>query len=92
MNFRGALERGANITFAAHRVLAWVATQNQESALQLALFEFYFGEAIKTTDPEVLGEKAIEMGLDGDTAGAIARSDQCRMKFERQSNTSMREE
>lgn len=42
--------------------------------------------------PEVLGEKAIEMGLDGDTAGAIARSDQCRMKFERQSNTSMREE
>lgn len=55
LNFRGASERGANITFTAHRVLAWVATQNQETALQLALFEFYFGEAIKNTDPEVLG-------------------------------------
>ena len=76
LNFHGALERRANNTFAAHRVLAWAGTQNQETALQLALFEAYFGEAKNPADPEVLREKATEVGLDGDTAEAIARSDQ----------------
>lgn len=76
LNFRGALERRANNTFAAHRVLAWAATQQRETALQLALFEAYFGEAKNPADPQVLREKAIEVGLDGDTAEAIARSDQ----------------
>jgi len=70
------LERRANNTFAAHRVLAWAGTQHQETALQLALFEAYFGEAKNPADPLVLREKAIEVGLDGDTAEAIARSDQ----------------
>lgn len=76
LNFRGALERRANNTFAAHRVLTWAGTQNQETALQLALFDAYFGEAKNPADPEVLREKAIEVGLDGDIAEAIARSDQ----------------
>lgn len=76
LNFRGALERRANNTFAAHRVLAWAATQQRETALQLALFEAYFGEAKNPADPQVLREKAIGVGLDGDTAEAIARSDQ----------------
>ncbi|PRY65103.1 putative DsbA family dithiol-disulfide isomerase [Vreelandella songnenensis] len=76
LNFRGAVERRANNTFAAHRVLAWAATQNRETALQLALFDAYFGEAKNPSDPQVLREKAIEAGLDGDTAEAIARSDQ----------------
>lgn len=75
LNFRGALERRANNTFAAHRVLAWAGTQHQETALQLALFEAYWrGE--NPADPLVLREKAIEVGLDGDTAEDIARSDQ----------------
>lgn len=76
LNFRGAQERRANNTFAAHRVLAWAATQNRETPLQLALFDAYFGEAKNPSDPEVLREKAIEVGLDGDAAEAIARSDQ----------------
>ena len=76
LNFRGALERRANNTFAAHRVLAWAATQHRETPLQLALFDAYFGEAKNPADPQVLREKAIEVGLDGDTAEAIARSDQ----------------
>ena len=42
----------------------------------MALFDAYFGEAKNPADPEVLREKAIEVGLDGDTAEAIARSDQ----------------
>lgn len=76
LNFRGAQERRANNTFDAHRVLMWAATQNLETPLQLALFDAYFGEAKNPSDPEVLREKAIEVGLDGDTAEAIARSDQ----------------
>ncbi|MBT2771283.1 DsbA family oxidoreductase [Halomonas sp. ISL-60] len=76
LNFRGALERRANNTFAAHRVLAWAGTQNLETSLQLALFDAYFGEAKNPADPAVLREKAIKVGLDGDTAEAIARSDQ----------------
>lgn len=76
LNFRGAQERRANNTFAAHRVLAWAATQNQETDLQLALFDAYFGEAKNPSNPEVLREKAIEVGLDGDIAESIARSDQ----------------
>ncbi|MCZ0926108.1 DsbA family oxidoreductase [Halomonas janggokensis] len=76
LNFRGAQERRANNTFDAHRVLAWAATQNLEMPLQLALFDAYFGEAKNPSDPTVLREKAIEVGLDGDAAEAIARSDQ----------------
>lgn len=76
LNFRGAQERRANNTFDAHRVLMWAATQNLETPLQLALFDAYFGEAKNPSDPEVLREKAIEVGLDGDAAVAIARSDQ----------------
>nr|WP_236995670.1 DsbA family protein [Halomonas populi] len=76
IEFPGGVELRANNTFAAHRVLAWAATQNQETALQLALFDAYFGEAKNPSDPEVLREKAIEVGLDGDTAEAIVRSDQ----------------
>ncbi|WP_456269096.1 DsbA family oxidoreductase [Kushneria sp. AK178] len=76
LNFRGAVERRANNTFDAHRVLAWAATQNRATSLQLALFEAYFGEAKNPSSPEVLREKTIAVGLDGDTAEAIARSDQ----------------
>nr|WP_246009050.1 DsbA family protein [Halomonas nanhaiensis] len=76
LNFRGAVERRANNTFAAHRVLAWAATQNRETPLQLALFDAYFGEAKNPAHPQVLREKAIEVGLYGDAAEAIARSDQ----------------
>nr|WP_251040949.1 MULTISPECIES: DsbA family oxidoreductase [unclassified Halomonas] len=76
LNFRGALERRANNTFAAHRVLAWAGTQSLETSLQLALFDAYFGEAKNPADPAVLREKAIKVGLDGDTAEGIARSDQ----------------
>ncbi|MDZ7828966.1 MAG: DsbA family oxidoreductase [Halofilum sp. (in: g-proteobacteria)] len=76
LNFRGARERRAHNTFDAHRVLAWAGEQGRETELQLALFEAYFGEARRPSDPAVLREKAEQVGLDGDTAEAIARSDQ----------------
>jgi len=76
LNFRGARERRAHNTFDAHRVLAWAAEHGRETALQLALFDAYFGEAKHPSDPSVLREKAVEVGLDGDAAEAVARSRQ----------------
>jgi len=76
LNFRGARERRAHNTFDAHRVLAWAGEQGRETELQVALFDAYFGEAMRPSDPAVLREKAEQVGLDGDTAEAIARSDQ----------------
>ncbi len=75
LNFRGARERRAHNTFDAHRVLAWAGEQGRETALQLALFDAYFGEAQRPSDPAVLREKAEQVGLDGDAAEAVARSD-----------------
>lgn len=75
LNFRRARERRAHNTFDAHRVLAWAAEQGRETALQLALFDAYFGEAKRPSDPAVLREQAARVGLDGDAAEAVARSE-----------------
>jgi predicted DsbA family dithiol-disulfide isomerase len=75
LNFNGARARRAHNTFDAHRVLAWAAEQGQETALQLALFDAYFGEAKRPSDPVVLREAAQQVGLDGEAAEAIARSE-----------------
>jgi len=75
LNFDGARARRAHNTFDAHRVLAWAAEQGQETALQRALFDAYFGEAKHPSDPVVLREAAQQVGLDGEAAEAIARSE-----------------
>ncbi|MEF8833543.1 MAG: DsbA family oxidoreductase [Halofilum sp. (in: g-proteobacteria)] len=75
LNFRRARERRAVATFDAHRVLAWAAEQGRETALNLALFDAYFGEAKDPSDPLVLRDAAERAGLDGDEAQAVARSD-----------------
>ncbi|MDR9414622.1 MAG: DsbA family oxidoreductase [Spiribacter sp.] len=75
LNFDGARARRAHNTFDAHRVLAWAAEQGQETALQLALFDAYFGEAKTPSDPVVLREAAQQVGLDGEAAEAVARSE-----------------
>ena len=74
LNFEGARQRRAHNTFDAHRVLAWAAEHGRETALQLALFDAYFGEAKRPSDPAVLREKAEQAGLDGDAAEDVARS------------------
>lgn len=77
LDFRRARERRALATFDAHRVLAWAAEQGEgrETALNLALFDAYFGVAKDPSHPLVLREAAERAGLDGDEAEAIARSD-----------------
>lgn len=74
LNFDGAKARRAHNTFDAHRVLAWAAEQGHETALQQVLFDAYFGEAKRPSDPVVLRESAEKVGLDGEAAEAIARS------------------
>ncbi|PWG64036.1 DsbA family oxidoreductase [Spiribacter halobius] len=75
LNFQRATERRAHNTFDAHRVLAWAGEHGRETELQLALFDAYFGEAKRPSDPEVLRAAAVRAGLDGDEAEAVARSD-----------------
>lgn len=75
LDFRRARERRALATFDAHRVLAWAAEHGRETALNLALFDAYFGEAKNPSDPLVLRDAAERAGLDGDEAEAVARSD-----------------
>ena len=75
LNFDGAEARRAHNTFDAHRVLAWAAEQGRETELQLALFDAYFGEAKRPSDPVVLREAAQQVGLDGDAATAVAHSE-----------------
>lgn len=75
LDFRGARERRAHNTFAAHRVLAWAAEQERATALNLALFDAYFGRAENPADPAVLRAAADSVGLDGAEAEAIAASD-----------------
>lgn len=74
LDFRGARERRAQNTFDAHRVLAWAAEQGRATALNLALFDAYFGRAENPSDPAVLRAAAVTAGLDGDEAEAVARS------------------
>lgn len=75
LDFQRARERRALATFDAHRVLAWAAERGRETALNLALFDAYFGEAKNPSDPLVLRAAAERAGLDGDEAEAVARSD-----------------
>ena len=77
LNFRGAQERRANNTFDAHRVLAWAATQNlKRRPCNWHCLMPILVRRKNPSYPEVLREKAIEVGLDGDVAESIARSDQ----------------
>lgn len=75
LNFRHARERRAHSTFDAHRVLAWAAQQGCATALNLALFDAYFGEARNPADRVVLREAAESVGLDGDQVDVIVASD-----------------
>jgi len=75
LDFRGARERRAHNTFDAHRVLAWAAEQGRETAVNLALFDAYFGRAERPSDPSVLRAAAETAGLDGDEAEAVACSE-----------------
>lgn len=75
LNFSRMQERRTCHTFDAHRLVKWAGEHSRQTALKLALFDAYFGEAADVADPEVLLRCAATAGLDGARAQAILRSD-----------------
>ena len=62
-------------TFDAHRLLHWAGESHRDIALKQALLHAYFGEGRDPSDPEVLLEVAISVGLDAVRAREILDSD-----------------
>ncbi|MFD3191307.1 DsbA family oxidoreductase [Sedimentitalea sp. HM32M-2] len=58
-------------TFAAHQLLDWADEQRRQTALKLALFAGYFTEHRDVSDPEILIEIAVAVGLDGAAARQV---------------------
>jgi predicted DsbA family dithiol-disulfide isomerase len=62
-------------TFDAHRLLHWAAESRRDIALKQALLHAYFSEGRDPSDPEVLLEVAVSVGLDAVRAREILDSD-----------------
>ncbi|MBB4866689.1 putative DsbA family dithiol-disulfide isomerase [Pseudomonas nitritireducens] len=62
-------------TFDAHRLLHWAAESRRDIALKQALLQAYFGEGRDPSDPQVLLEVAVSVGLDAVRAREILDSD-----------------
>ncbi|MBZ9611078.1 DsbA family oxidoreductase [Rheinheimera maricola] len=75
LNFTRMQQRFTCNTFDAHRLVKWAATQNKATAMKLALFDAYFGEAKDVSNAEVLANCAEQAGLDKDDAQRILTSD-----------------
>ena len=76
LNFSKMQQRFTCNTFDAHRLVKWAdATANKATAMKLALFDAYFGEAKDVSDASVLAECAANAGLDSSEAARILASD-----------------
>jgi predicted DsbA family dithiol-disulfide isomerase len=75
LNFSKMQQRFTCNTFDGHRLVKWAATQNKATAMKLALFEAYFGEAKDVSDATVLANCAEQAGLDKTQAERILASD-----------------
>ena len=75
LNFSKMQQRFTCNTFDGHRLVKWAATQSKASAMKLALFEAYFGEAKDVSDATVLANCAEQAGLDKTQAERILASD-----------------
>ncbi|GGW52492.1 DsbA family oxidoreductase [Alishewanella tabrizica] len=74
LNFSKMQQRFTCNTFDAHRLVKWADKQGQATAMKLALFNAYFGEAANVADHQVLVNCAVNAGLDADLAAAILGS------------------
>jgi len=75
LNFSKMQQRYTCNTFDGHRLVKWAATQNKATAMKLALFDAYFGEAKNISDAAVLANCAEQAGLDKTQAERILASD-----------------
>jgi predicted DsbA family dithiol-disulfide isomerase len=74
LNFTQLQQRNTCNTFDAHRLVKWAATQDKATAMKLALFDAYFGEAKDVSDAAVLVSCAAQAGLDKTATQAILSS------------------
>ncbi|MBU2182270.1 MAG: DsbA family oxidoreductase [Gammaproteobacteria bacterium] len=75
LNFTRMQQRFTCNTFDAHRLVKWAATYHKATAMKLALFAAYFGDAKDVSNVDVLANCAEEAGLDKTEAGRILASD-----------------
>ncbi|NRQ42415.1 DsbA family oxidoreductase [Rheinheimera sp. YQF-2] len=76
LNFDNMQQRFTCNTFDAHRLVKWAeATANKGTAMKLALFTAYFGEAKDVSNAKVLANCAEQAGLDKADAQRILASD-----------------
>jgi predicted DsbA family dithiol-disulfide isomerase len=75
LNFEKMQQRFTCNTFDAHRLVKWADTQQKATAMKLALFDAYFGDAADVSNAEVLSACARTAGLDETQAMQILASD-----------------
>ncbi|SEI11729.1 Predicted dithiol-disulfide isomerase, DsbA family [Rheinheimera pacifica] len=75
LNFSKMQQRYTCNTFDGHRLVKWAATENKATAMKLALFDAYFGEAKDVSDATVLANCAEQAGLDKAQAERILSGD-----------------
>ena len=75
LNFSKMQQRFTCNTFDAHRLVKWAATHNKATAMKLALFEAYFGDAKEVSNTAILADCAEQAGLDKNEAQHILASD-----------------
>lgn len=71
LNFTKMQQRFTCNTFDAHRLVKWAANENKATAMKLALFDAYFGEAKDVADKAVLAACAAQAGMDRTEAQRI---------------------
>ncbi|MBU1311654.1 MAG: DsbA family oxidoreductase, partial [Gammaproteobacteria bacterium] len=75
LNFSKMQQRFTCNTFDAHRLVKWAATHDKATAMKLALFAAYFGEAKDVSDAAILANCAEQVGLDKTEAQRILAGD-----------------
>ena len=75
LNFSKMQQRFTCNTFDGHRLVKLAATQSKATAMMLALFDAYFGEAKDVSDAAILANCAEQAGLDKTEALRILASD-----------------
>ncbi|WP_337841600.1 DsbA family oxidoreductase [Rheinheimera sp.] len=75
LNFSGMQRRYTTNTFNAHRLVKWAAAFDKQSALKLALFDAYFGQAEDVNNPAVLLNAVQVAGLNPAQAQQVLDSD-----------------
>ncbi len=75
LNFTKMQQRFTCNTFDAHRLVKWAATNDKATAMKLALFNAYFGEAADVSDNTILQQCAEQAGLNKTEAASVLATD-----------------